>query len=151
MATATRSARDALLGTLQLAVFALLVLGPLAAGVAVGVGPPTYTAEVVDVADRDAADPSPDDTVAYASLDPASRAVVDDLLATEGDRLSRQTADPPAVLDPGERTVTLGTYAVRVAVTRSTPLRPVALAAGLLGSTLTTLAGAIVVERDLVG
>lgn len=144
--SAARSALDALLGTLQLAAFALLALGPLVAGAVVGVGPPTYTAEVVDVS----ADP-PEDAVAYADLSGESRAVVDDLLAADGDRLERRTADPPSVLDPGERVVAFEDYAVRVSVTRSTPLRPVALLLGLVGSSLTTALGAAVAERNLLG
>lgn len=136
---------DALVGTLQLAVFAALALAPLVGGVVVGVGPPTYTATVVDVS----ADPGTGG-LAYADLSAGSRAVVDDLLAAEGDRLQRQAADPPAVLEPGERTVAFEDYAVRIEVTRSEPLRPVALLLGLVGSTLTTLAGALVVERDLL-
>lgn len=144
--SAGRAALDALLGTLQLAIFAALALAPLVAGALVGVGPPVYTAEVVDVT----TDP-PADALVYADLSAESRAVVDDLLAADGDRVSRQTDDPPAVLDPGERVVRRDGFAVRIAVERSTPLRPVALFAGLLGSTLTLLVGAAVAERDLLG
>jgi hypothetical protein len=140
------AALDAVLGTLQVAVFAALALGPLVAGAVVGLGPPTHTATVVDV---NAAPTG--DGVAYADLSADSRAVVDDLLAADGDRLRVQTAAPPAVLEPGARTVAFESYAVRVEVTRSTPLRPVALLLGLAASTLTTLAGAVVVERTPLG
>jgi len=143
-----RAAADALAGTLQLAVFAALALAPLAAAVVVGVGPPTYTATVTDVTDGTA--DADGDVVAYDALEADSRAVVDDLLAAEGDRLQRTTADPPAVLEPGERVVQREGYAVRVDVERSTPRRPPVLLLGLLGSTLTTLLGAAIAERTLV-
>ncbi|PSQ38119.1 hypothetical protein BRD10_04370 [Halobacteriales archaeon SW_12_71_31] len=144
-----RAALDAVLGTLQLALFAVLVLGPLAAGFVVGVGPPTYTAEVVEVVPGEA-ETTDVETLAYADLDADSRAAVDDLLGAGNDRLQRQTDAPPAVLDPGERVVQRDGYAVRVTVERSTPLRPPAVLAGLLGSSLTLLLGAAVVERDLL-
>ncbi len=143
--SALRAAAGAVVGTLQLALFAALALAPLAAAFVVGVGPPTHSATVVDVVPGDAAD-----AVDYDTLDAESRAVVDDLLASERDRVQRTTADPPAVLEPGERVVQREGYAVRIEVERSTPRRPPVLFAGLLGSTLTTLLGAAVVERDLV-
>ena len=145
-----RAALDAVLGTLQTAAFAVLVLGPLAAGFVVGVGPPTYTAEVVEVVPGEV-EATDTEVVAYGSLAADSRAVVDDLLGAEDDRLQRRTDAPPAVLDPGERVVQRDGYAVRVAVERSTPLRPPAVLAGLLGSSLTLLLGAAAVERDLLG
>lgn len=141
--SAGRSALEAIVGTLQLAVFALT---PLVAGAVVGIGPPTYTAEVTDVSPDPGASGNALD---YADLAADSQAVVDDLLAADGDRIQVRTADPPAVLNPGEQTVALDGYAVRIAVSRSTPLRPVALLAGLLGSSLTTALGAAVVERPL--
>ncbi|PSQ59303.1 hypothetical protein BRD18_03820 [Halobacteriales archaeon SW_7_71_33] len=146
-----RAAVDAVLGTLQTAAFAVLVLGPLAAGFVVGVGPPTYTAEVVEVVPGEVEVETTDmEVVAYADLAAESRAAVDDLLGAEDDRLQRRTDAPPAVLDPGERVVQRDGYAVRIAVERSTPLRPPAVLAGLLGSSLTLLLGAAAVERDLL-
>ncbi len=140
-----RTAADAVVGTLQLALFAALALAPLVGAFVVDVGPPTYTATVADVVPGDAADGVDND-----ALGTASRAVVDDLLASEGDRLRRTTADPPAVLDPGDRVVQRGGYAVRIEVERSTPRRTPVLLAGLLGSTLTTLLGAAVADRQFV-
>ena len=148
MSTA-RAAADAVLGTLQTAVFAVLVLGPLAAGFVVGLGPPTYTAEVVEVVPGEVeADATDVAVVAYDALAADSQAAVDDLLGTEDDRLERQTGDPPAVLDSGERVVQRDGYAARIAVERSTPLRLPVVLAGLLGSSLTLVLGAAVVERD---
>jgi|APHM01.1.fsa_nt_gi hypothetical protein len=142
-----RAVADAVVGTLQLAVFAALALAPLAAAFVAGVGPPTHTATVADIVPGNATG----ETVGYDTLDAESQAVVDDLLSSERDRVERTTGDPPPVLEPGERVVQREGYAVRVAVERSTPRRPPVLLAGLLGSTFTTLLGAVVVERDFVG
>ena len=146
-----RAALDAVLGTLQTAAFAVLVLGPLAAGFVVDVGPPTYTAEVVEVVPGEVEAETTDvEVFVYEDLAAGSQAAIDDLLGAEDDRLQRRTDAPPAVLDPGERVVQRDGYAVRVAVERSTPLRPPAVLAGLLGSSLTLLLGAAAVERDLL-
>lgn len=131
--------------TLQVAVFALLALSPLVAGFVAPVGPPQHTASVADVAPADAA---PEGAVAVADLDADSQAAFEALLDDDGDRIVRQSGDPPALLS-GETVVVDGDHAFRVETTESgPPLRPVAILVGLLASAVGTVLGGALVSKS---
>ncbi len=132
--------------TLQAAAIVALALGPLLAGFLAPLGPPQHTLAIDGVGPADDAG----DALAYDNLSAESRDLFDAAFESSNDAAELRTGDPPAILASDGAVIVRDGVAYRVSTASDQPLRFPAILAGLLGSTLTTLLGAAIAERNLV-